>query len=128
MRGSMKQRKNVEDSQRWQLVLYYKQVLKPQYPNLGFVVIKNNGYHDIVTEPSHPDCLWRLKYDEHYYWLFHELKKEKGKLDAEQEIWWDNFTMTLYVNGIITKGLQEHFRGVDNWLAGFYPEHKFKEA
>lgn len=109
-------RKKIEDSQRQQLVLYFRQKLKPQYPDLNLLVIRNNGYFDIITEKSHPDLLWRLRHNEEYYFLYHELKKSDGKLDADQEKWWAEFKPTKTVHGIITKGWESHLDGVHNWL------------
>lgn len=110
-------KKRVEDLQRGQLIQYHKQVLKLQYPDLILLVIENNGYKSIVTERSHPDCLWCIPHNNERYWLYHELKKDGGKLDKNQKIWWNKFKETATTQGIVTCGLQAHFDGIDSWIA-----------
>lgn len=127
MTKKKKTKHGLEDSQRHQLVLYYKQELRPIYPNLGMIVVPNRGYKSVVAETSHPDCLWRLFFGGHYHWLFQELKTLTGSLDVGQREWWEAFEETEYVEGIVTKGLAEDYKGVDLWLSSFYPDHKFKK-
>ena len=115
-----------EDSQRRQLSLYHTGTLKKLYPDLILLVIENNGWKSIVTEKSHPDCLWCLPFDGERHWYYHELKILTGKLDAGQKKWWAKFKETPTTKGIITKGLQAHYNAIDTWLQRFYPDHQFK--
>ena len=108
--------KQVEKQQSNELIRYYKVELKPAYPELILIVIENRGYKSIVTEESHPDLLWKIYHNGNHHWLYHELKKTKGTLDADQKTWWAKFEETDLVKGIVTKGLYAHFDGINNWL------------
>lgn len=120
--------KAVEKSQQKQLILHYKQVWLPEYPALRVTMVNNDGLKHIIDavedvrmglEKGHPDLIWRLKYNKHYYFLYHELKKLKGALSPAQKDWWADFTPTEYVSGIVTYGWNEHLQAVQNWLKDF---------
>jgi hypothetical protein len=110
-------RKKIEDAQRNEIARYHKNKLKPKHPKLILIVIENNGYNSIVTEPSHPDLLWSYHAEGEVYWLYHELKKSDGKLDKGQIDWWDKFKETKYCKGVITQGWEAHLKGLHDWLS-----------
>lgn len=118
-------KRQVEKTQQKQLVLHYKQVWLPLYPDLRVTMINNDGLKHIIDaiedkrmglEAGHPDLLWRIKYAGHYYFLYHELKKSNGTLSDAQKLWWAEFTSTEYVRGAVSCGWDEHLEAVQSWL------------
>ncbi len=118
--------KLVEKTQQKQLILHYKQLWLPLYPALRVTMINNDGQKHIIDavedqrmglEAGHPDLIWRIKLNKHYYFLYHELKKSTGALSKAQKDWWAEFEPTEYVKGAISYGWENHINTVSTWLS-----------